>query len=508
MPRHRLRRLLLPGGVLLLSYVSLFVIHLRNSLSPLAADLVPPDLGYSAAANPRFQLLQMICLACFFMVYGITLWNWRRLHASPRTLAWSAAVVGVLAWSLLPADSSDVLEYIGFGRLAAVYHVSPYLHTYSEFTDRFASSVTWDDPMPYGPVVLPVFALAGLVSEGHLFVAMYLIKLAWLLIHFMNAWLIYRLAKSITVDPRYALFVFAFNPLILLEQLANGHNDGPLILFGLLAVLALQRGRGALAVVVALLSALIKTSGLFWVAGIVVLLIRQRRWRAVILGMTSSLAVLALVFQAFPGFATQLAVMSTQWQYTEDSLHAVLIGGSGTLLGMFNRTWEYDDLFRVDRLIFSTLFIVVCARRFASIRDVVSLIRELALVLLALLLGCASSLYPWYVAWLLPMAALTDSAPLRRTILAFSVSVFALYAFPYAMLEESPHRMVWRGMRLVVAFGVPTGFWISQGIMEWGSARALARSPACLRKMPELLRGYPPPENALESRQTDSFMPS
>jgi hypothetical protein len=44
--------------------------------------------------------------------------------------------------------------------------------------------------------------------------------------------------------------------------------------------------------------------------------------------------------------------------------------------------------------------------------------------------------------------------------------------------------------------------------MEWGSARALARSPACLRKMPELLRGYPPPENALESRQTDSFMPS
>ena len=227
----------------------------------------------------------------------------------------------------------------------------------------------------------------------------------------------------------------------------------------------------------ALLSAVVKTSGLFWVAGIVVLLIRQRRWRDLILGMTSSLAALALAFWAFPGSATQLAVMSTQWQYTEDSLHAVLIGGSGTVLGMLNRTWEYDDLFRVDRLIFSALFVVVCARRFASIRDVVSLIRELALVLLALLLGYASSLYPWYVAWLLPMAALTDSGPLRRTILVFSVSVFALYAFPNAMLEESPHRMVWRGMRLVAAFGVPIGFWISQGITESGSARACATSP-------------------------------
>jgi hypothetical protein len=370
-----------------------------------------------------------------------------------------------------------VLEYIGFGRLAAVYHVSPYLHTYSEFTDRFASYVTWDDPMPYGPVVLPAFALAGLVSEDHVFVAMYVIKLAWLLIHFLNAWLVYQIAKSIAPDPRYALFVFAFNPLILLEQLANGHNDGPLILFGLLAILALQRGRGALAVSLALLSVLVKTSGLFWFAGIVVLLIRQRRWRGLVLGITSSLAALTVVCWVFPGYATQFAAMSTQWQYTEDSLHAVLIGGSGTLLRILNRTWEYDDLFMIDRLIFSMLFIAMCAGRFALIRDVVSLIRELALVLLVLLLGYASSLYPWYVAWLLPMAALTDSGPLRRTTLVFSVSVLALYAFPYAVLEQSPHRMVWSAMRLVVAFGVPIGFWISQGIREWGSARAFATSP-------------------------------
>ena len=179
----------------------------------LAAGLVPPDLGYSAAANPTLQLLQMICLAYFFAVYGITLWNWRRLDQGPRTLAWSVALVGALAWTLLPADSSDLLEYIGFGRLVAVYHVSPYLHTYSEFTDQFASYVTWDDPMPYGPVVLPLFALAGLVSEHHVFVAMYVIKLAWLLIHFLNAWLIYQIARSVTPDPRYALFVFGFRVL-------------------------------------------------------------------------------------------------------------------------------------------------------------------------------------------------------------------------------------------------------------------------------------------------------
>jgi hypothetical protein len=447
-------------------YLSLFVIHLRNSLPSLAAGLVPPDLGYSAAANPTHQLLQTICLGYFFTVYGLTLWNWRRLDLTPRTLAWSVAVVGVLAWSLVPADSSDLLEYIGFGRLAAVYHVSPYLHTYSEFTDRFASYVTWDDPMPYGPVLLPVFAVAGLVAEHHVVVALYVIKLAWLLIHLLNAWLVYQIARSVAPDPEYALFVFAFNPLILLEQLANGHNDGLLILFGLLAVLALQRGRGAVAVTLALLSALVKTSGLFWFAGIVVLLIRQRRWRGLALGLASSLAVLALVFCLFPGSVTQLTVINTQWQYSEDSVHAVFIGGFGTFLQMLNRPWEYDDLFRADRLMCSALFIVVCARCFALIRDVASLIRALGFVLLVLLLGYASSVYPWYVAWLLPIAALTDSGSLRRTILVFSVSVLALYAFPYAAVEQSPHRMVWSAMRLVAAFGVPIGFWISQGIAE------------------------------------------
>jgi hypothetical protein len=145
---------------------------------------------------------------------------------------------------------------------------------------------------------------------------------------------------------------------------------------------------------------------------------------------------------------------------------------------MVNRPWEYDDLFMADRLIFSALFMVVCARRFALIRDVVSLIRELAFVLLVLLLGYASSLYPWYVAWLLPLAALTDSGRLRQTILVFSVSVLALYAFPYVLLEQSPHRMVWSAMRLFAAFGVPIAFWISQGIRESRSAPAFARSHA------------------------------
>src|SRR5712691_2617747 len=97
---RRLRPLLSHGsGVLVLSapaYVLLFFIHLRNSLPSLNAGRVPPDLGYSADASRTLQLLQILCLTYLFVVYGVTLWNWRRLNLKPRTLAWGATIVGVM----------------------------------------------------------------------------------------------------------------------------------------------------------------------------------------------------------------------------------------------------------------------------------------------------------------------------------------------------------------------------------------------------------------------------
>lgn len=449
-------------GVLVLSapaYACLFFIHLLNSLSPLTAGHVPPDLGSGADASGTLQFLQILCLTYLFLIYGLALWHWRRLNVSARALAWSAAGITIMAWTLLPADSSDVLDYIGFGRLIAVYHVSPYVHTYAEFTDRFSTYVTWDEPMPYGPIVLPVFALAGAISERHVVLAIYVIKFAWVWCHLLNGWLIYRLARWLTPVPEYACFLFVFNPLILLEQPGNGHNDGLLILFGLLALCALQLKREGLAIWLAFLGALVKTSGLVWLAGIVALLIGQRRWRSLGQGVAAMLAGCACIVALFPGAWPAFTSMDAQWQYSEDSVHTLLIEGTGALGRMFSRTWEYADMFWVDRLITSSLFLAACVWRLTAIRDVVSFVREIGHVLSLLLLIVAVSVYPWYMVWLLPIAALTDSAELRRTITVASGAALALYAFPSALLGQGHHRLFWSALRLSVAFEVPIGFW-------------------------------------------------
>jgi alpha-1,6-mannosyltransferase len=470
-----------PAGLCLLcapAFGALFLIHLANSLPALRAGAVPPDLGQGAAAGTTLQALQIVCLAYLFAVYGLVLRYWRYLQVRPRALACTALVAAVMVAALLPANSSDVLEYVGFGRLVAVYHANPYLHTYAEITDGFARSVTWNEPMPYGPVILPIVAAAGAVSRHGVVLAIYTLKLAWLLVFLLNGFLIYRLAgRSGWLEPEQAFFVFAFNPLLLIEQLGNGHNDGLLILGVLLALYALDHGSDALALALAFLSALVKTPGLFWVAAIAVLLVRRRRWRSLLAGAGACLTGLLVVIWLLPGCLTTLTAMDDQWRFSENSLHTIVIGWGARLISAMRLTWDYQRLFMLDRWTFSALFLAFGVWRLTAIRDRASVIRQTGYLLLVLLLGFAASVSPWYATWLLPIAALTDSDTLRRTILVTSGAVLLLYAFPYRWVEPAQLHTVWSTLRLLLAFGTPIAFWCSEReARQWaqtGSALAV-----------------------------------
>jgi alpha-1,6-mannosyltransferase len=437
------------------AYIVLFFVHRWHSMPWLAMERTPPDLGYGAQTLPVLQYVQIASIAYLFAIYAITLWRWRRWNMTPSRVAWCAVACTAMAWTLMPANSWDVLDYLGFGRLVALYQVSPYTHTYSEFTDDFASYVTWDLPMPYGPVVLPVFVAVARLCANRPVMAVYALKLIWAAIHLLNAWLVYVLAGGSSTTRAYAAFLFALNPLILLEQLGNAHNDGLLLLCGLLALVALQRGRDALAVVLAFAATFVKTPGVFWLAGVVVLLARRRRWRSLAWGGSITVAALGCMWTVFPGPEAIPFLLYPQWPFSEDSLHTLLIGA----LHAWRPGWNYDDLFAIDRVAALVPFLGVCIWRFAGIRDFASLIREVGLTMLLLLLGFSVSVYPWYLAWLIPVAALTDSPRLRYTILVFCVTALSLYAFPFALVEHGPLHRLFAALRLGVAFGLPIVFW-------------------------------------------------
>src|SRR5436853_572239 len=81
------------------------------------------------------------------------------------------------------------------------------------------------------------------------------LKLEWLASYVASVWLLLRILQRTSAEPAYGIFLFALNPLLLLELLVTGHNDILVILFALLSLLFLQKQRGALALWAALLCA-------------------------------------------------------------------------------------------------------------------------------------------------------------------------------------------------------------------------------------------------------------
>lgn len=459
------------------AYLTLFAIALQNSLGPLLHGRVPPDLGYAADASWMLQFCQIACFAWLFAVYAWALLSWTRGEVTVRELAPAIVVLTVAAWTLLPANSSDILEYLGLGRLAGVYGLNPYTHTYSEITDAFSSYVTWDDPMPYGPPMLPLFVGAALLSVRHVLLGIYGLKLAWAALHLLNSWLVYRIALSLTDDAACALFAFGCNPLILIELVGNGHNDALPILCGLCAVLAVQRRRGATALLVAFIGAVMKLAGIVWVAAVIALLVRRKAWRALLWGSTACAAA-ALVVALWPGCLGALTVLNSQWHYSEDSLHTIIIDRAVAIWSHVSSAADYDRVFDTDRLIATPAFLVFLVWRLRRIRDVGSLVGESGVVFLVLLLLYAVSIGPWYFTWVLPMAALAGSARVRRTIFVACASAIALYAFPFAAVETAHRHEFWASVRLLIALGVPIAFGL--GYPLWVRAWHIARGAGVL----------------------------
>jgi hypothetical protein len=441
------------GLLMAAGYLALALIHWRHSWAPLSQGHAFPDLGGSGGADPLLEICQTISLCGLFTLYLLALINWERRDFGVREIISIGVLPASFAVGALPANSTDILGYIGQGRIAGVYGANPYLHTYSEFADSFSPFVEWNITMPYGPVMAPVFILAAWVSVYSVLGAVFTLKLIWLAIHCANCFLIYRILQAWRLDASFGVFLFGLNPLALLELVANGHNDGLLILFGLCAIRALQTRRPGAALWLALLSALVKLPGVFILSSVAVYLMWRREWRGLIYGALACAAPLLILKATLFTTKDSLLSLTNTESFTQNSLHHLLIGGLyeiGWRLGI-----DYETIYLADRRVFSAVFIGFCLWRWSRLRELSGLIREPAYIFSALLIAQAAWFFPWYVVWLLPFAALTDSRRLRWAIVVFSWTALALYAFPDFIVSDAPLSTAWAALRIAIAHVPP-----------------------------------------------------
>lgn len=369
--------------------------------------LAGPFHGVGLALAPATGAGLLVAMtACYLLALACA-----RAGAIPARLA-IAAVVALHVVFLLapPLFSADVFGYIDYARLYVVHGLNPYVHGAADAArDPARPFIRWHDiPSPYGPLFSLLSSPLAWVSVP---VALWACKTSAALLSLACVALVWRIARRRGVDPTRAIVLVGLNPLLLAYAVGGAHNDFLLLVLLLGAVLLALEERVELAGAGAMLAAGVKASGALVLPFMVLAPQEGRHRRRILLGALAG--AVALVVAGGLAFGSDgldfVGQIHRQQRYVAaESVPRKLAG----LLG-------YDHLPEGLRLLFGIGFAVAVAwLLWATWRRRLDWLAAAGWATLALLVSTAW-LVPWYVVWLLPLAAIGRDERLRRATLLF-----------------------------------------------------------------------------------------
>ncbi|HEU4461422.1 MAG TPA: polyprenol phosphomannose-dependent alpha 1,6 mannosyltransferase MptB [Solirubrobacterales bacterium] len=323
-----------------------------------------------------------------------------------RRPVWGAIAVCVAGFALAPVLlSHDVYSYVDYARLGVRHGLEPYVHPpLAAPQDPAFAKVTWTEATSaYGPLfTLATYPLAWLPVG----VAVAVLKAVAALSVLGVAAIASRLASPRGIDPLRAAAFVALNPLVLVHVVGGAHNDGLMMLLAMLAVAAVLNGReltagGAVAAAIAT-----KAAAAFLAP--FALLGSGRRIR-LLAGATGAGLAIAI--------AAQLA-------FGWDWLHGFgLAGENQSRTSYMSLPITAARLTGLDpdavRLAAAILFAAAIAYLLVWTWRGADWVRAAAWAALALLLATAW-LLPWYLIWVLPLAAISRDRPLQLLTLGLT----------------------------------------------------------------------------------------
>jgi hypothetical protein len=440
--------------------------------------------NWLGSANVDFLLL----MAAAFVIYGlcallVRFFPLRFSRTELLALIVLAAFVAGLVFVCTPALlSHDAFVYAGYGRLLVVYHANPYFVPFSAH---------WHDPIfqyddwgsytaAYGPLWMAVCSLSTLVAGSDPTRYLLFFRLFGLACHLANALLIALILQKMGRTPRIVALgtlLYALNPLLLLESSQGAHNDIFMITLILLGVLFTTRaeqsasGRLYSAILPACmfaLAALVKYTAAPLIVLFVILLAARslrpesdlslnvwkqlaRRWKpallAALVGAVSSILVILAGYGIF-FFGHDLRAIAQSFisPPSSSASHKSILDGvalqlkhhpspSGSwLTGLLTLLNNHSlwTLINIVTLLFAILISAWLLWRSPTARSFVLA----SLLTLGAFLLVAPWFLPWYVTWLVGLAALCLPAwgePLARSLVAFALtfSVTAMLLYLY-----------------------------------------------------------------------------
>ncbi len=362
------------------------------------AGLVP------ALTDRSLSVLLLLMLAGYVVAVACA-------DALPERAAIAVAVALVVLFGLAPPIlSSDLFGYVAYARLEVVHGLNPYLHGASAAPhDPIYPFVYWRHPSsPYGPL----FTLLTLPFGGRsLAVEVWSLKTLATISCLISIGLLVRAAKAYGRPAGQVALLVGANPLLVVYGVGGGHNDLIVlaVVSGALLVLA-REGRaaaGGAALVVA--TAFKATGGLLLPFALVA---SRSRGRFVAGALAAAgVAVLLSVVAFGPHLGGTLARIATNG-------HFVIAFSGPDALGRLLGT----DVTDAVRLGCAAVAAAAIGFGLWRVHKGADWLGASALAGLAVLLAIPS-LVPWYVAWVLPVAALARGSAARVGIVVLTVAM-------------------------------------------------------------------------------------
>ncbi len=377
-------------------------------------------------------------LGLMLLCYLLALREVRRLpsqRALPAVFGIGAALA--LAFGLMyPATAIDLFIYLVRSRLLTTHSVDPLAARPLDFRADdplmgFASAEWADAVSPYGPlwnlVAAPVTALTG----DDLLLGLLGFKAVAATAALLGGWLIARTlavgGDGLGEGPAAGALLYLWNPLVLWEGIGNGHNDVVMVVPLLLAALAWARRRDWLVLPWLVVAVLIKYAAAPLLPLAAVAVWRRAEGAATrrrLLRDSAGLSALAVAVALFPFYdlGAIRGSLAEQGSIFLTSPAAVAVGLLRAEIGeAAARRWviAVGAAIAAGGLAWSML---VVARRPGRLP------RAAFEVLFLLLLAATWNWRPWYLIWLVALAALLPWGwPARRTI-AWGAGGLAGYA--------------------------------------------------------------------------------
>jgi hypothetical protein len=378
------------------------------------AGLLPTLTHHGRALELDFT----IAVAGMYAFYVVVLLTQRVI----RTWALLAAIAAVHVIFFLspPLLLTDLFNYLNYARMGAVHGLNPYVHLpLAVSQDPAYRFTTWHHlRSPYGPLfTLGTYVLAPFSLP----VGYWGFKLAVMLASIGCLALVWSCAKRLGRSPVSAVAFVGLNPLFVVYGLGGQHNDVfmmLLVLTGVYLILRLREEFGAAALVFAVA---IKAS-----AGVllpVMLLGARRRLRA-LAGAAVGAALIASVSLA--AFGAHLPNDASQSRLV---VPFGLANDLGMALGLGGVTAHLRLALELVLLAGTVVASIVAWRmreRPAPAGSGPAWLVGAATVSLLLVLTL-TWVMPWYVFWVLPLAALVKTRSVRLAVLVFGVALLLIW---------------------------------------------------------------------------------